>query len=133
MNKKLALACLAMLPLTGCGMMQSYDQYLDNNQRTYERTQAIKDAQNQVLVAQLQVQSAKQQAQVNIEIAKGKAEAQDIQTRSLKPLFVQQELVDAIADGKVQTLIIPSNAMLPINLQNSIQGEDNGSSPTPGH
>jgi flagellar biosynthesis protein FliP len=109
----LALLCCV---LTGCGMAQSYNQYLDNRQRTFERQQAVLEAANNVRVAQLQVQVAQQQAQVNIAIAKGKAEAQEIQTRSLKPIFVMQELVDAIAAGKVQTLVLPSNAMLPINL-----------------
>lgn len=102
-------------------MMQAYHQKLDNNQRTFERTQAVLEAQNQVRVAQLQVQVAQQQAQVNIAIAKGKADAQEIQTRSLRPIFVEQELVDAIANGKVQTLVLPANAMLPLNLQHAVE------------
>jgi hypothetical protein len=117
---KLAIILLAALPLTGCGMMQSYHQGLDNSQRTFERQQAVLEAKNAVLVAQLQVQAAQQQALVNVAIAKGKAEAQEIQTRSLKPLFVEQELVDAIAAGKVQTLVLPSSAMLPLNLQQQV-------------
>jgi hypothetical protein len=115
-----ALAVATLAALSGCGMMQSYNQGLDNNQRTFERQQAVLDAKNAVLVAQLGVQAAQQQAQVNIAIAKGKAEAQEIQTRSLRPLFVEQELVDAIASGKVQTLVLPASTMLPLNLQGEI-------------
>jgi hypothetical protein len=109
--------------LSGCGLTQSYNQKLDNNQRTFERTQAVLEAQNAVLIAKLQVQAAQQQAQVNIAIAKGKADAQEIQTRSLRPLFVQQELVDAIAAGKVNTLVLPASSMLPLNLQGAVQAD----------
>lgn len=114
---------LLAVGLAGCGLTQGYELGLNNNQRTFDRQQAVLDAKNAVLVAKLQVQAAEQQAQVNIAIAKGKAEAQEIQTRSLKPIFVQQELVDAIAGGKVQTLVIPSGAMLPLNLQNAVEGK----------
>jgi hypothetical protein len=125
MKKQIALA-LALVPMTGCGMLQSYNQGLDNNQRTFERQQAVLDAQNQVQIAKLNVQAAEQQAQLNIAIATGKAKAQEIQTASLRPLFVQQELVDAIAAGKVNTLVLPASAMLPLNLQGAVQaqGED---------
>lgn len=116
MNKKLILL-LGLLPLGGCGTLQAYNLSLENQQRTFERAQKVQEASNSVLVSQLQVKTAQQQARVNIEIAKGKAEAQEIQTRSLKPLFVEQELVDAIAEGKVQTLVLPSNSVLPLNLQ----------------
>ena len=119
--KKFAIAALAVLSLSGCGMMQQYNQGLDNNQRTFERNQALLEAQNQVQIAKLNVQAAQQQAQVNIAIARGKAEAQEIQTRSLRPIFVQQELVDAIAAGKVQTLVLPSGSMLPLNLQSAVE------------
>jgi hypothetical protein len=107
--------------LTGCGAMQNYNQGLENNQRNFERNQALLDAQNEVSVNKYRVQSAQQDAQVNIAIAKGKAEAQEIQTRSLRPLFVEQELVDAIAAGKVQTLVLPANSMLPLNLQAAVE------------
>lgn len=123
MLKKLVIVAMLAMPLTGCGYMQGYDQYMDNNQRTYERNQKVLDAKNEVTIANLQVQAAQAQAQVNIAIAKGKAEAQDIQTRSLKPLFVQQELVDAIANGKVQTMVLPANAMLPLNLQQAVEAQ----------
>lgn len=119
--KLLPLLLLALIPLSGCGVMQTYNQGLDNRQRTFERQQAVLDAQNQVLIAKLNVQAAQQQAKVNIAIAQGKAQAQEIQTRSLKPLFVEQELVDAIAAGKVQTLVLPSSAMLPLNLQQQVE------------
>ena len=119
--KKFAIAALAALSLSGCGLMQQYNQGLDNNQRTFERNQALLEAQNQVQIAKLNVQAAQQQAQVNIAIARGKAEAQEIQTRSLRPIFVQQELVDAIAAGKVQTLVLPSGSMLPLNLQSAVE------------
>jgi hypothetical protein len=125
--KKILLAGLFALPLGGCGMMQSYNLELENNQRVFDRNQAVQEAQNSVLVAKLKVQAAQQEAQVNIAIAKGKAEAQEIQTRSLKPLFVEQELVDAIAGGKVQTLVLPTGAMLPINLQEQVKAGNNGS------
>lgn len=106
---------LLCVVLTGCGAMQSYHQYLDNRGRTFERQQAVLDAQNAVSIAKLQVLAAQQQAQVNIAIAKGKAEAQEIQTRSLRPIFVQQELVDAIHEGKVQTLVLPQNTIMSLN------------------
>lgn len=113
--KKLILSALVAVMLTGCGSVQGYNQWLDNRQRTFERQQAVLDAQNQVTIAKLQVQAAIQQAQVNFQIAKGKKEAQEEQTRTLKPIYVQQELVDAIREGKVQTMILPST-ILPLNL-----------------
>jgi hypothetical protein len=119
--KRILLATMLVMPLGGCGAFQSYNLSLENNQRTFERQQKVQEATNDVQVAQLNVQAARQQAQVNIEIAKGKAQAQEIQTRSLKPLFVEQELVDAIGDGKVQTLVLPSNTMLPLNLQKQVE------------
>lgn len=70
-----ALALVAAVAMTGCGAMQAYHQGLDNNQRTFERKQAILDAQNEVQKANLAVQTAQAQAQANIAIAKGKAEA----------------------------------------------------------
>ncbi len=118
---RIGLLALVAMPLASCGMMQKYNQGLDNNAQTFNRQQAVLDAANAVTIAKLNVQAAQQQAQVNIAIAKGKQEAQEIQTRSLKPLFVQQELVDAIANGKVQTLIIPTGTMLPMNLQAQVQ------------
>lgn len=117
------LISLVAISLTGCGSVQGYNQWLENRQRTFERQQALLDTQNDVQIANLKVQAAKAQAQVNIAIAKGKADAQEIQTRSLKPLFVEQELVDAIAGGKVQTLVLPSNAMLPLNLNKEVQAD----------
>jgi flagellar biosynthesis protein FliP len=117
---KQILTGLVLVTLAGCGSAQGYHQWLDNRQRTFERQQAVLEAQNQVRVAQLQVQVAQQQAQVNIQIAEGKAKAQEIQTRSLKPIFVMQELVDAIAAGKVQTLVLPSSAMLPLDLGKAV-------------
>lgn len=111
--RKIVLAALVAVSLAGCGTMQNYNQWLDNRQRTFERQQAVLDAANKVQISKLEVLAAQQQAQVNIAIAKGKADAQEIQTRSLKPIFVQQELVDAIAAGKVQTLILPENTTLP--------------------
>jgi PBP1b-binding outer membrane lipoprotein LpoB len=122
--KKLLALVLGIMMLSGCGMMQSYNQQLDNNQRTFERAQAVLDAQNAVRVAQLRVQSAQQEAQVNIAIARGKAEAQRIQTESLRPLFVQQELVDAIAAGKVNTLVLPATSVLPLSLTKKIPEEE---------
>lgn len=121
--KRAIILCLCLLPVTGCGMVQKYNQGLDNSQRTFERQQAILEAQNSVQVAKLRVQSAKQEAQVNIVIARGKAEAQEIQTRSLRPIFVQQELVDAIAEGKVQTLVLPANSVLPLNIQGAVEAQ----------
>lgn len=118
----IALALALTLLLTGCGMMQSYNQYLDNRQRTFERNQSILDAQRDLQVAQIQVQVAKQEALVNIATAEGKAKAQEIQTRTLTPIFVQQELVTAIDDGKVNTIVLPGNSVLPLNLFNPLQG-----------
>jgi uncharacterized protein HemX len=124
--KNALVVIVAAIALSGCGMMQSYNLKLENNQRTFERQQAVLEAANSVQVAKLQVQAAQQQAQVNIAIAEGKAKAQEIQTRSLKPIFVEQELVDAIAAGKVQTLVLPANAMLPLNLQQAIGAGTSG-------
>jgi hypothetical protein len=121
-QKIIALSAVAA-SLSGCGMLQSYNQGLDNSQRTFERQQAVLDAANQVQIAKLNVQAAQQQAAVNIAIATGKAKAQEIQTSSLRPLFVQQELVDAIAAGKVQTLVLPASSMLPLNLQGAVQAD----------
>ncbi len=125
MIKRTVLLAAAMTTLSGCGMMQNYNQGLENNQRNFERNQALLDAQNEVSVNKYKVQSAEQDAQVNIAIAEGKAKAQEIQTRSLRPLFVEQELVDAIAAGKVQTLVLPANAMLPLNLEHAVESEPN--------
>ncbi len=104
-------------------MVQSYQQYLDNRGRTFERQQAVLDATNNVAIQRLNVEAAQQQAQVNIAIAKGKAEAQEIQTRSLKPIFVQQELVDAIHDGKVDTLVLPTSVLPTMDLKDVAKGQ----------
>lgn len=120
---KRILVCLALVALTGCGAAQGYHQYLDNRQRTFERQQAVLDAANNVRIQSLNVQAAQQQAQVNIAIAKGKAEAQEIQTRSLKPIFVQQELVDAIHDGKVDTLVLPTSVLPTMDLKDIANGK----------
>lgn len=86
------------------------------------RSQARKDAHNQVSISSIEIQNqaqriqvTKQKAQIRFEEAKGIKEAQDEISKTLTPLYVQFEMVDALkaiaASGKNNSVVyIPSGA-----------------------
>jgi flagellar basal body-associated protein FliL len=70
---------------------------------SYNRYQKRQDAQNQVAVNHINIQSyaqqvfiAKQQAQIRLQNAIGIRKAQDEISKTLTPLYVQFEMVDAL-------------------------------------
>jgi hypothetical protein len=85
-----AIAALAV-SMTGCGFVNDF-----------YRGQARADAENDVAIRNIQIQTttqqvqiAHQEAQIEIEHAKGTAKAQSIINGSLTPLYVQHEAIQA--------------------------------------
>lgn len=86
------------------------------------RSQDLKHAHNQVKISAIEIQNqeqriqvTKQKAQIRFEEAKGIKEAQDEISKTLTPLYVQFEMVDALkaiaASGKNNSVVyIPSGA-----------------------
>jgi regulator of protease activity HflC (stomatin/prohibitin superfamily) len=121
-----------MLPLTGCGAMQSYQQGLDANQAAWARQQHILDEQNTIEVNKLQAIQREQdiqksraegqmdqakaagEAQATIIAAQAQAEANQIIARSLSPLLVEQNLIGSLNDKSV--IYLPSGSLPLINV-----------------
>ena len=142
MRKALLFVALAA-SLTGCGAIQNYNQGLENNQRNFERNQALLDEQNTIEVNKLKalqrvqdIQASKAEgqkaqaqaageAQAAIEKARGeaqstliKAQAQAQATRllsqSLTPLLVQYRFVDQLSDKSI--IYLPSGVLPYMNV-----------------
>lgn len=89
--------------------------------KAYNRWQKREDASNQVRVVKIEIQKAEEEAKVNtaqIEATKAEAkkrvaesvgikEAQVEINKTLTPLYVQHEYVQAIEKGHVETTFIP--------------------------
>lgn len=89
--------------------------------REYNRWQKREDAQNQVRVTRIEIQKAEEEAKVNkaqikateaeaekrVAESVGIKEAQVEINRTLTPLYVQHEYVQAIEKGHVETTFIP--------------------------
>ena len=130
--KKLFVAIFFAMSLSGCGAIQNYNQGLENNQRNFERQQALYDEQNTIEVNKLKAQQREQEiqaskaegqkaqaqaagdAQAAIEKAKGEAEANRILAQSLTPSLVRYrialELVAQLGQSK-STVYLPSNVL----------------------
>jgi hypothetical protein len=113
MRRILASALLAT-SLSGCGMMQSYNQSLDARQQAYDRQQKVLDEQNIIQINDMKVKQnqqliglAKSQAEINKQTAIGQREAQAEVQKSLTTLYVQHEFAQAVEDGKVNTIFMP--------------------------
>lgn len=88
----------------------------------FHRTQARKNANNSVLISGIEIQNqkqrveiAKQQAEIRLQDAIGVREAQDEIAKTLTPLYVQFEMVDALKQiaqsGRNSSVVfIPSGA-----------------------
>lgn len=97
--------------IAGCGAV-----------RDYGRTQKRKDAENAVKVTHIRIQQAQQQAQIvraQIAATKARAEqkyqesvgirrAQDEINKTLTPLYVQHEAIQAMEHGGAAKIYIPS-------------------------
>lgn len=71
--------------------------------RNYNRSQALKDARNSVKISAIEIQNqqqrveiAKQKAEIRLQDSIGVREAQDEIAKTLTPLYVQFEMVEAL-------------------------------------
>lgn len=90
--------------------------------KNFGREQSLKNARNRVKVSQIEIQNqaqrvqiAKQKADIRLENAIGVREAQDEIAKTLTPLYVQFEMVDALkaiaASGKNNSVVyLPAGA-----------------------
>lgn len=90
--------------------------------RSFGRSQARADARNSVAISKIEIQNqaqriqvAQQKAEIRLQDAIGVREAQDEIAKTLTPLYVQFEMVDALkaiaASGKNNSVVyIPSGA-----------------------
>lgn len=105
--------------VSGC---KAFSRYQDRADRSQSRAQALKDAGNQVSISQIEianqsqrVEIAKQQAEIRKQDAIGIREAQDQISKTLTPLYVQFEMVEAIkqialSGNNSSVIYIPSGA-----------------------
>ena len=105
--------------VAGC---QSFSRYQDRTDRSQSRSQALKDANNQVSLSEIEISNqgqrieiAKQKAEIRKQDAIGIREAQDEISRTLTPLYVQFEMVDALkqialSGSNSSVIYIPSGA-----------------------
>jgi hypothetical protein len=109
-----AIVCVALLVGLWLGASVAF--------RTVGRNQALADARNQVKVSEIQIQNqaqrievAKQKAEIRHQEAIGVRNAQDEIAKTLTPLYVQFEMVEALMaiarSGKNHSVVyIPSGA-----------------------
>lgn len=114
----LALA-LVFGGVSGC---KAFSRYQDRADRSQARSQALKDASNQVLLSQIEISNqgqrvliAQQHAEIRKQEAIGVREAQDEISKTLTPLYVQFEMVEALKDiaksgSNSSVIYIPSGA-----------------------
>jgi hypothetical protein len=112
MVASVASVALVLLLIVGC-----YAGF-----KTVGRWQHLADARNRVKISQIEIrnqeqriQVAKQQAEIRLQDAIGVREAQDEIAKTLTPLYVQFEMVDALRriaeSGKNNTVVyVPSGA-----------------------
>lgn len=117
-----ALAMLIMLVFGGVSGCKTFLRYQERSDREQHRSQALKDAQNEVRLSEIEISNqgqrvkiAQQKAQIRKEDAIGIREAQDEISKTLTPLYVQFEMVDALKEiaksGQNSSVIyIPSGA-----------------------
>lgn len=124
--------------ITGC---KAFSRYQDRADRSQSRSQALKDANNQVKITAIEIQNqgqrvevAKQKAEIRKQDAIGVREAQDEIAKTLTPLYVQYEMVEAIKEiaqsgSNSSVIFIPSgNAGIPL-ITDAIQSLHDTSEP----
>lgn len=88
-----------------------------------QRYQRRADAQNTVEINRIRIQTqaqrvkiAQQNAKIRFEEAKGIRKAQDTIAQTLTPLYVQHEMIQALAQSNANTVYIPTdpNSGLPV-------------------
>ena len=99
------VACIVvfMMLLGGCGAgYKAYSRYQQRADRSQNRQQAIYDNQNQTKINQIRISQqaqlvkvTKQQAQIRYENSVGIRRAQDEISRTLTPLYIQFEAIQA--------------------------------------
>lgn len=84
--------------------------------KAYSRYQKRADAENNVKVTAIQirnqeqrVQIAKQKAEIRYVEATGIRRAQDAISKTLTPLYVQHEMIQALSNSKASTVYIPTD------------------------
>lgn len=117
-----ALALLLVLVFGGITSCKAFSRYQDRADRSQSRSQALKDASNEVLLSQIEISNqgqrieiAKQKAEIRKQDAIGVREAQDEIAKTLTPLYVQFEMVEAIkqiamSGTNSSVIYIPSGA-----------------------
>lgn len=105
--------------VTGC---KSFSRYQDRSDREQSRSQALKDANNQVRLSEIEISNQGQRIEIAIQKAEirkqdaiGVREAQDEISKTLTPLYVQFEMVEALKDiaksgSNSSVIYIPSGA-----------------------
>jgi type II secretory pathway pseudopilin PulG len=98
-----ALFLLGALTVGGCAGLKSYSRYQQRADFNQNRKQALYNEQNQVKVNAIRiaqtnqlVKVAQQSAQIRYENAVGVRKAQDEIAKTLTPLYVQFEMVQAL-------------------------------------
>lgn len=106
----------------GCAAVKGFSRYQERADRTQARTQARYDASNQVKISEIEianqaqrVEIAKQKAEIRLQDAIGVREAQDEIAKTLTPLYVQFEMVEALkqiaqSGSNSSVIFIPSGA-----------------------
>lgn len=108
--------------------------------KSFKRHQKLADASNQVKVTQIQIRNqeqrvkiAQQQAQIRYENAKGVREAQDEIAKTLTPLYVQFEMVEALKEiarsGKNNSVVYLPSGANGIPLVSTVPGADRVTQP----
>ena len=102
------VVAFALIVLILIGVMSGY--------KTWSRYQKRADAENKVKVTAIQIRNqqqrvkiAQQKAQIRFVESTGIRRAQDEIAKTLTPLYVQFELVEALKTGKHSTIYIPTD------------------------
>ncbi|WP_019629689.1 hypothetical protein [Actinomadura atramentaria] len=124
-----ALVGLLVLGAGGWAGLKAFNRYQAREEAHNAATIARVQAENEQHVNKLRiaaqeqkVQIAKQDAQIRFEQAKGVRAAQDEISRTLTPLYVQMEMINALEEiaksGKNNTVVyLPSQNGLPLTAQ----------------
>jgi hypothetical protein len=104
----LIVACLVIAVLLLVGFLSGF--------KSWSRYQKRADAENKVKVTAIQIRNqqqrvkiAQQKAQIRFVESTGIRRAQDEIAKTLTPLYVQFELVEALKTGKHSTIYIPTD------------------------
>lgn len=118
----LGLALVVVLLFGGVAGCKAFSRYQDRADRSQSRSQALKDAANQVQLSEIEIQNqgqrievAKQKAEIRFQESVGIRESQEEIAKTLTPLYVQFEMVEAMKQIAVSgqnssVIFIPSGA-----------------------